>query len=306
MKTAHYLFAFLACAAVSVGSIAVLQAQQEKAGAAPAAAAAPAVAGAPAAPADANFGFASLDDRFAYAVGFMQAQRFTQDPENKVEAEAFIKGFKAGLKGEDSSYAQGLLMGASAKRDDMKVNADVFADGIRASVKGEPGRLNEEQRKKTFEDFQAAMQAKQQAEMAKKQAEAAAKAAKANEGDAAYLAANAKKEGWKTTASGLQYKIVAAGEAVHPAAADIVKVHYEGKFTDGEVFDASKKHGPNPAEFPLNQVIKGWTEAVQLIGKGGKMEIALPAGLAYGQGGPRPGAAMLFSIELVDFKKAGN
>lgn len=298
MKTVHYLVAFLACSAATLGGIAILHAQQD----APAAPAAAAEAK-PAAPvAD---GFAGANDRFFYAVGFEQASRLkTESASTKFDGEAFLKGFKDGIAGTDASYAEGLLMAAriqkdkvGAKAEGVDVDVASFTAGVTAAAKGETGRLDEAGRRAAFQAFQADMQQKRQAKMK-------ADSDKKNAGDKAYLEANAKKEGWQTTKSGLQYHVVAAGTAEHPKAEDTVKVHYEGKFTDGEVFDASKKHGDQPIEFPLNGVISGWTEAVQLIGKGGKLEIALPANLAYGDGGPRPGAAMLFTIELIDFKKA--
>lgn len=299
MKTAHYLAAFLACTAITLGGISLLHAQQEAAPATPAAAA------------PVNDGFASSNERFFYAMGFQQAERVKQSSTTKkFDSEAFLKGFKDGAAGADSSYAEGLLMGAQmeaqktqAKADAVDFDTNAFGQGLVAAMKGEKGRLDEAGRRAAFQAFQTEMQKKQQDAMEKAQAAAKAESAKKNAGDGAYLAANAKKDGWKTTQSGLQYHIITPG-AEHPKAEDTVKVHYEGKFTDGEVFDASRKHGDQPIEFPLNGVIPGWTEAVQLIGKGGKMEIALPANLAYGDKGPRPGAAMLFTIELLDFKKA--
>ena len=115
----------------------------------------------------------------------------------------------------------------------------------------------------------------------KEQAAAAQKAATAGN---AYLAENAKKEGVKTTASGLQYRMVQEGTGRIPAATDTVTVNYKGKLVDGTVFDASSKHG-GPATFPLGGVIPCWTEGVQKIKVGGKARLVCPAAIAYGDRG---------------------
>lgn len=293
MKTAHYLLALAAFATVSIGGIVILNAQDK----APAAPAAPAAEAKPAAPADPNFGFASLEDRFAYAVGFQQAQSFSRDPKNKVNAEAFLKGFKAGLDGEDASYAHGLLMAAGAKAQGVNVKFDVFAEGARAGAKGGTGRLTQAQLQQTFQEFG-------QAQQAKAETQAKAEADKAKAAGVAYLAENGKKEGWKTSSSGLQYKIITAGEGAHPTAKDVVKVHYAGRLIDGTEFDSSYKRG-EPIEFELGNLIPAWVEAVPMLGKGGKIELAVPAALGYGERGSPPtipgGATLLFTVELLDF-----
>ncbi len=120
-----------------------------------------------------------------------------------------------------------------------------------------------------------------------------------------WLAENAKKEGVTTTKSGLQYKVLQAGNGTtHPTAKSVVEVHYRGTLTNGEEFDSSYKRGET-IEFPLNQVIAGWTEGVQLMAKGAKYEFYIPYQLAYGErgtpGGPIPGyAALIFEVELVE------
>ena len=118
-----------------------------------------------------------------------------------------------------------------------------------------------------------------------------------------FLAENKSKEGVKTTDSGLQYKITKEGTGKTPTAADTVTVHYEGKLLDGSVFDSSIKRG-KPAEFPLNRVIKGWTEGLQLIKEGGKAILYIPSKLAYGAsgtpGGPiGPNETLIFEVELI-------
>ncbi|MEE9352507.1 MAG: FKBP-type peptidyl-prolyl cis-trans isomerase, partial [Thiotrichaceae bacterium] len=108
--------------------------------------------------------------------------------------------------------------------------------------------------------------------------------------------------GVKVTASGLQYKVIIKGEGAKPEATDKVKVHYRGTLIDGKEFDSSYKRN-QPAEFGLNQVIKGWTEGLQLMNVGSKYEFYIPSGLAYGQNGPPsigPDQTLIFTVELLD------
>lgn len=121
-----------------------------------------------------------------------------------------------------------------------------------------------------------------------------------------FLAANAKKEGVKTTASGLQYKVLTQGTGAIPTASDEVKVNYEGRLVDGKVFDSSYKRG-EPATFKANQVIKGWTEALTMMPVGSKWELYIPYNLAYGERGAgqdiKPYSALIFTVELLDIVK---
>jgi len=140
-------------------------------------------------------------------------------------------------------------------------------------------------------------------------AEEAAKAeelgTKTKEEGEAFLAENAKREGVKVTASGLQYEVLEPGNGPKPTAESTVKVHYEGTLIDGTVFDSSYKRG-EPISFPLNGVIKGWTEGLQLMPKGAKYKLYIPYQLAYGERGAGrdipPFAALIFTVELLDFK----
>ena len=120
-----------------------------------------------------------------------------------------------------------------------------------------------------------------------------------------FLAANAKKEGVKTTASGLQYKVIKSGSGPSPKPTDTVKVHYNGTLIDGTVFDSSIRRG-SPATFPVNGVIPGWTEALQLMKVGDKWQLFIPAKLAYGEQGPGPigpNATLIFDVELLGIEK---
>lgn len=122
----------------------------------------------------------------------------------------------------------------------------------------------------------------------------------------AFLAENAKKKGIQKTASGLQYRVITKGKGAIPTKDDKVKVHYEGRTIDGKVFDSSIKRG-EPTEFGVTQVIKGWTEALQLMPVGSKWEIFIPTELAYGERGAgqdiQPNDALIFTIELLDIVK---
>ena len=129
-------------------------------------------------------------------------------------------------------------------------------------------------------------------------------------GNAAYLTWNAARGGWTTTASGLQYRRVgpARPEGRRPASTDTVKVHYRGTFVDGREFDSSYARN-EPAEFPLNRVIKGWTEGVGLMREGETLEFVIPASLGYGErwvGGDElpPNSTLLFTVELLEVKPA--
>jgi FKBP-type peptidyl-prolyl cis-trans isomerase len=137
-----------------------------------------------------------------------------------------------------------------------------------------------------------------QQEMQKRQAKAGESRKASNK---QWLADNAKKTGVKSTASGLQYKVIAEGKGKSPKAEDQVSVNYKGTLLDGKVFDASEKHG-GPATFGVGQVIKGWTEALQLMKEGDKWELYIPAELAYGEQGP-PGIGsnqvLIFEVELL-------
>ncbi|HKI51321.1 MAG TPA: FKBP-type peptidyl-prolyl cis-trans isomerase, partial [Geothermobacteraceae bacterium] len=117
-----------------------------------------------------------------------------------------------------------------------------------------------------------------------------------------FLVANAKKDGVKTTASGLQYKVIEEGTGKTPAATDKVKVNYRGSLVDGTEFDSSYKRG-QPATFPVNGVIKGWTEALQLMKEGAKFQLVIPADLAYGERGAGPmigpNSTLVFDVELL-------
>jgi len=199
-----------------------------------------------------------------------------------------------------ASYSIGVQLGTQiAKVKDM-VNEDAIMKGFTDSLAGTELQLSPE-------DMQAAMQTFQQNMVAAQQAkqQALATSGKA-EGDK-FLADNKVKDGVKTTESGLQYKIITAGTGATPTATDTVVTHYTGTLVNGKVFDSSHKRNA-PATFPVNGVIKGWTEALQLMKVGAKWQLVIPAELAYGERGAGasvgPNQVLIFEIELLEIKKS--
>lgn len=177
---------------------------------------------------------------------------------------------------------------------------EIDVESVIAAIKdvsaGNKPALEVEEYHKYMQDFQRKVQQAGQ--------QAVAKAAENNKkAGAEFLAENAKKEGVKVTASGLQYRVITEGSGRKPAASDKVKVHYTGKLTDGTVFDSSVQRG-EPIDFALNQVIAGWTEGVQLMATGSKYEFFIPSNLAYGDRGAGnaipPGATLIFEVELLE------
>jgi FKBP-type peptidyl-prolyl cis-trans isomerase FklB len=163
--------------------------------------------------------------------------------------------------------------------------------GLEDGRTGGKAKLSEEEMSAAL----ASLQQKVGEQRAKEQAAASEKAAAAGK---AYLAANAKKPGVTTTASGLQYQILTAGTGKTPVATDTVTVHYKGTLVDGTEFDSSYKRG-QPASFPVSGVIPGWTEALQLMKVGSKAQLVIPPELAYGSNGPLANQVLLFDVELL-------
>lgn len=200
---------------------------------------------------------------------------------------------------QKAGYALGFEMGTNAKEVMDDLDLDAMQQGIKDAYAGKEAALSEEKLRTAIESYM-----KRKQEEAVKKMEEKAKTNK--EAGKKFLEENSKKEGVKTTASGLQYKVVTEGTGKSPKATDSVVVHYEGKLIDGKVFDSSYERG-EPIEFPLNQVIAGWTEGLQLMKEGGTYELYIPSDLAYGeQGNPgiEPNSTLIFKIELLDEKAA--
>lgn len=197
------------------------------------------------------------------------------------------------------SYALGLGIGHQLLQMNAEgLNIDDFAQAIKDVMTGGELKMKEAEAQLMVQQFFAEQEALQQAANAEK-----GKAAKA-EGEQ-FLAENAKKEGVKTTASGLQYQVLRDGNGKQPKATDQVECHYEGTLIDGTKFDSSYDRGQT-ATFPLNQVIAGWTEGLQLMHEGAKYRFFIPYQLAYGERGAGvsipPYAALIFDVELVAVK----
>lgn len=194
------------------------------------------------------------------------------------------------------SYAMGMSIAHNMLHSGVKdLQFDDFAAGIKAILTGEMPALSIEEAGDILDKYFAEMEAQQ-----KEQADAMAAVYK-TEGEA-FLAQNAKQDGVKVTASGLQYKVITKGSGKKPKATDRVRCHYEGRLVDGTKFDSSYDRN-EPAVFGLNQVIPGWTEGVQLMSEGSKFEFYIPYNLGYGERGASgaipPYAALIFVVELI-------
>ena len=201
------------------------------------------------------------------------------------------------------SYALGLSAGKylnnaveEHKKLNLTLDAALILRGVQDAAAGGKPALAEEEVQKILTALDEQFRNKQ-AEMAKTKAE------EAKAKGVAFLAENAKKAGVTTTASGLQYEVITAADGAKPKAEDTVKVKYKGTLTDGTEFDSTEKNNNGePIEFPLNRVIKGWTEGVQLMGVGSKFKFTVPSELAYGENGMGPipaNSVLVFEVELV-------
>jgi FKBP-type peptidyl-prolyl cis-trans isomerase FklB len=200
------------------------------------------------------------------------------------------------------SYAIGMNFGASLRKQSVEVDTNILVRGLKDSLAGGKTLLTD--------DESRAVVAGLQAEMRKKQEEKMAQAGEVNmkEGQD-FLAANKSKEGVVTLPSGLQYKILQAGTGPKPATSDSVVCNYRGTLINGTEFDSSYKRG-QPATFPVSGVIKGWTEALQLMPVGSKWQLFVPAELAYGARGAGPGigpnSTLIFEVELISIQGKSN
>ena len=197
---------------------------------------------------------------------------------------------------EKTSYALGMKIGGDLRRQGLGTEVDpaITARALRDALSGGKALLTEEEEKSILMQLQTTMRGKMQEKMHE------AGASNRKEGDA-FLAANKSKSGVVTLPDGLQYKILTEGKGAKPTANDTVTVNYKGTLISGKEFDSSYKRG-QPASFPVGGVIKGWTEALQLMPVGSKWELYIPADLAYGDGGQgdiAPGSTLIFEVELL-------
>ncbi len=196
-----------------------------------------------------------------------------------------------------ASYAIGLNMGSKFKKDGVAIDPQILAEGVKDGLTGAKQRLTDDQMRAAVTTLQASLQARAQAAAAQNAAQGVA-----------FLKANAAKPGVVTLPSGLQYQILKAGAGPKPKADDTVVCNYRGTSIDGVEFDSSYGRG-EPTSFPVSGVIKGWTEALQLMPVGSKWRLFVPADLAYGDKGAGekigPGEALIFDVELVSIAPKG-
>jgi len=193
------------------------------------------------------------------------------------------------------NYSVGYQLGSDFKRQQVDIKPEILLRGIEDANKGGKPLMSDQERRATL---QAMAQQVREGNM-EKLTHQGADNLRAGE---AYLADNAGKDGVKTLPSGLQYRILTPGNGASPKATDKVTVHYRGTLIDGTEFDSSYSRG-QPATFGVNQVIPGWTEALQLMKEGGKWQLYIPAKLAYGERGAGaripPNSALIFDVELI-------
>lgn len=207
---------------------------------------------------------------------------------------------KAALKEKKDriSYSIGADLGGKLKMLAVEVDPSLLAKGLKDAYTGSKSLMNEQEINETLKGFQMEMTAKQQERMK-------ALGEKNKKEGEAFLAENKKKEKVITLPSGLQYRVITEGTGQIPKPTDMVKVNYKGALMDGTEFDSSYKRG-QPASFPVNGVIPGWTEALQLMKEGSKWQVFVPSNLAYGERGAGgvigPNAVLIFEVELISVK----
>jgi FKBP-type peptidyl-prolyl cis-trans isomerase FklB len=258
-------------------------------------------------------------DTMSYAIGMAQTQGLKEYLVNNLDVDTtymaeFIKGLNEGANAGDNkkkaAYFAGIQIGQQIANRMMKgINYQVFGDdstktismknfmaGFVSGTTGKKGLMTVDSAQVVAERLMREIKAKQMEKTYGPNKEAGEK----------FLAENAKKEGVKTLPSGVQYKVVKEGHGAIPTDTSVVKVNYEGRLIDGTVFDASSRHGSEPAEFTPQQVIKGWTEALTMMPVGSKWRLFIPSDLAYGDrdsGQIKPFSTLIFDVELVEIVK---
>lgn len=207
---------------------------------------------------------------------------------------------KLSTDAQKAAYSIGFNFGSSLGKEVPDIDADALQRGLQDALKKKTPALTPEQQAEVMGKFQQTVMAQKQARMEaseKKNSEAAAK----------FMADNAKKPGVTALPSGLQYQVITSGKGASPKANDRVKVHYTGTLLSGDVFDSSVKRG-EPATFQVDQVIPGWTQALQKMKVGDKWKLFIPPELGYGKRGAgakiEPGMALIFEVELLEVQAA--
>lgn len=225
----------------------------------------------------------------ALAAGFTAHLALAQNETKKAppkEAEPAVKDEGPGLKSIKGKvcYGIGMSIGSNFKAQGIDADMECLMQGIKDALEGKKSVIPEEEIRTAMEAYQKQLEGK-----------------KRKAGDE-YLAQNKKKEGVKTLPSGLQYRVIKEGKGKIPKTTDTISAHYKGTLIDGTEFDSSLKTG-KPASFPVNRVIPGWTEALQLMPVGSKWELVIPSDLAYGPNGYPPTipphSTLVFEVELI-------
>ena len=189
------------------------------------------------------------------------------------------------------NYSLGYQIGGDFKRQQLTMDPDAIVQGIQDALSDATPQLTPEAMRATLVELKRKVVAEQESRRNSRML-------RLRDEGSAFLEENAKQDGVVTAESGLQYRIVAPGEGKTPGPTDQVTVNYRGRKIDGKEFDSSYKRG-EPATFRLDAVIKGWTEGLQLIGEGGRIELFIPPNLAYGRRGPLAHQTLLFDVELI-------
>jgi FKBP-type peptidyl-prolyl cis-trans isomerase FklB len=217
---------------------------------------------------------------------------------NKETAAKTVSVTEQSSANEKVGYTLGFMLSQQIKEGVEDLDINTFNQGFINGYEGKDPALTQEEMEKVMMEYQKEQEEKFIKDMETKSVENKTKGA-------AFLVENGKKAGVKTTASGLQYKVVTAGTGKSPKATDTVEVNYEGKLLDGTVFDSSYEREQS-AEFTVNGVIPGWTEGLQLMKEGGKYEFYIPSDLAYGEAGAgadiTPNSTLIFTVELLKVK----
>jgi len=229
-------------------------------------------------------------------VGVSAVQAQTGTPPAKPGAPAANPADPLSTTAGQASYAIGMNIGNSIKNDGLDVNLQALVAGIADAMAGNKSKLTDAQAQAAVQEFVTAMQARQ--------ADRMKSAGDKNKRDGeAFLASNKQKQGVVTLPSGLQYMVIKAGNGKQPKLTDTVTTHYHGTLIDGTVFDSSVERG-EPATFSVGGVIRGWTEALQLMKVGDKWRLFVPSELAYGPRSPSPeigpNSVLVFDVELLN------
>jgi FKBP-type peptidyl-prolyl cis-trans isomerase FklB len=204
------------------------------------------------------------------------------------------------------SYSVGVDIGRTIQRLNVDLSQGPLTQGILDVLGSHPMALSDDELQQRLQAFQQKLAQKQEEALAQKQQEMKSSAEKNKAEGKKFLDENAKKDGVTTLPDGLQYKVVKQGTGDKPKPTDVVEVNYRGTFIDGKEFDSSEKNG-GPVSFPVNEVIKGWSEALTLMPIGSKWQLFIPSDLAYGDEGEgddiQPGSTLVFDVELLGVKK---